>query len=97
VTVLDGRRHRGCELRGSIGDRVVIILVIIKECTTRVVRHKVKITLRHHIFLEFDLIVTIARNEGFILINGGLLPRPKVIEFFEIASPLQLDGFHMCG
>jgi hypothetical protein len=47
-----------------MGDRFAIILVFIKECTTRVVGYKVPITLRHHIFPEFDLIVTIARNEG---------------------------------
>jgi hypothetical protein len=50
VAVLDSRRYRRCESRGLPNDGVVIFLVIIKECTTRVVSHMALITYRHDAF-----------------------------------------------
>jgi hypothetical protein len=55
------------------------------------------ITPRHDVFQKFDLIVTVTRYQGFIIINSGMLPIPEDIEIPETASPLQFDSFHMGG
>ena len=65
LTVLDSRRHRGCELRGVSSHGIVIFLVIIKEYATRVVSHIVPIVLGHDAFQKLDFVKTIVKNRGF--------------------------------